>query len=329
MTSKRHHLVPQFYLEFFTDRSGANPVVWVYDKEQPTPRAQLPKDTTVESHFHTFTRADGTRTDFLETELSKLEGVAKPILDRWRMPKAEVQPRELAEVAYFLGVMHARVRRTVERTREMMGEFAIWSMQQLASDPERHRQLQEEFVQQTGTKLPPPEEMLEVWKNPEKHFKISGNTKPALQLNFVTMMREVAQQLRTMNWCLCEAPRDTFFITCDAPLNIFLQDGRMGGFGGGLALPHVEVAFPVSPEVCLYIDRRHQTTRRKASAEFVAEINRRVAFQAERWVIAHVRSKRIQRLVAWSARSRTLPKLDRDALRKMWSARYGDRFKSM
>ena len=67
MPSKRHHLVPEFYLEFFADRSGRRPVVWVYDKDSPAPRPQLPKDTAIETHFHTVQLPDGTRIQYLHT----------------------------------------------------------------------------------------------------------------------------------------------------------------------------------------------------------------------------------------------------------------------
>ena len=325
MPSKRHHLVPEFYLEFFADRSGRRPVVWVYDKDSPAPRPQLPKDTAIETHFHTVQLPDGTRTDRLERSFSKIETIAAPILARWVEPRYRMRPEEIAEIAYFLGLIHGRVRRSVEAGIEWVREFVVWWLQRLASDPERYRESYARFLRDSpGLDAPPVEEMLALSRDPERHFRFGANPQFALGMGMLTI-KDVARQLLTMNWCLCTAPRSTFFVTSDTPLTIFRQSGPLASFGGGLALPDVEVAFPISPEICLFVDRRHREDRRRVSRSFVSQINRRVAFGAERIVISHLKARRVERLVREAAQTRQWPKWGRTAVRR-WLDTHAEEF---
>jgi hypothetical protein len=169
-------------------------------------------------------------------------------------------------------------------------------------------------------RLPPIEEMREVLKDPGAHFRIQGAEKPSLGFSMVTI-KEVAQQLLSMNWCRCFAPQEESFVTSDTPLNIFHQEGALASFGGGLALSDVEVSFPISPRICLCFDRRSRQSRRNVGIAFVRRINRRIAFGAERIVIANVRSRRLEQLVRDASRSGKGPKFDRRAIRRWFDQR--------
>ncbi len=112
------------------------------------------------------------------------------------------------------------------------------------------------------------------------------------------------------------ADQSILLITSDAPLTIFSRRGSRAAFGGGLALPDTEVTFPISPSVCLLLDRSRNLRRRRVSEKLAREINRRTAFGAERFVIANIRSKAIDRLVQEAARTRSTPKLDPEVIRQ-------------
>ena len=108
MPAKRHHYVPQFYLRYFLP--DGEKTLWVYDKEGGPPRRQQPKDTAVIGGFYSV-KGEFHEPDEIERELSRLEAVAKVILDRWQQAKAIPLPDEILAMAYFLALLHTRVPR--------------------------------------------------------------------------------------------------------------------------------------------------------------------------------------------------------------------------
>lgn len=311
---RRHHQVPVFYLASFVDPTSAKPVVWVYDKDGAAPRPQSPRDTAVKKNFYAFTLPDGSRAEELERLLGTLENNAAPILKRWAATDEGLSPAEKIELAQFLGFMHARVPRQVEVVKELLGELPR-SMARRAVEDESHLRRFYEDQRAAGVDVGLPiDEFRELLRDLHKHVKIEPNEKVALAYS-LSVTAEVRDQLLTMNWCLCTSPEGSSFVTSDAPLTILSRRGPLARFGGGLALPTTEVTFPISPRVCLLLDRRRIQSRRRVSRTVVSDINRRTAFNAERFVIAHLRSKAIERLVQEAARTRSLPKLDPQVLR--------------
>jgi hypothetical protein len=76
MVAKRHHYVPQFYLQYF--EPAGQRALWVYDKEGGEARPQILKDAAVEFGFYAI---ENPLDDSLEQSLQKIEDAAKPILD--------------------------------------------------------------------------------------------------------------------------------------------------------------------------------------------------------------------------------------------------------
>jgi hypothetical protein len=92
-----------------------------------------------------------------------------------------------------------------------------------------------------------------------KHFQIKLNDKIAIGTS-MAINDEIVPDLLNMNWWLCTAPNDTFFGTCDEPVNVVSLRDSKALFGGGFALPNVEVAFPISSHGCLLLDRNRPCT---------------------------------------------------------------------
>lgn len=119
MGAKRHHYLPRFYLEYFLLEGGAT-TFWVYDKEGGEPRQQTPVNTCVEGHLYSLRNATGGKDDYLEREiLSRLDGRAKPILDRWQDTGGEALHDDVPVIADFAAMLHTRVPRHMSSTEEI------------------------------------------------------------------------------------------------------------------------------------------------------------------------------------------------------------------
>jgi len=209
----------------------------------------------------------------------------------------------------------------MEMADEMTIAFASARAKQFAKDPERLKQYWEKI---TRDREPPAgmtfEEFLEILLDLEGRFEIHLNPQASMALGLMQAQR-MLPELLNMRWCLCRAPQGVFFITSDSPVNVFVLRGHMALFGAGYKLEAVEIAFPISPEVCLYLRRKGGQLRRSVSQAFVREVNRRTAAMAERFVFSHVRSRVVQALVAEFAFTREMAKVDREDVRRRIEAK--------
>ncbi len=125
----------------------------------------------------------------------------------------------------------------------------------------------------------------------------------------------VFEELLTMNWCLCRAPSNLFFILSSYPVVRFVKnEDNTTIIDGGFGCSNAEVSFPLSPTKCLFMNRKHTQKYRAANKEFVLEINRRTAWAADIFIILHIRSHYVKKLVKKSAVTLKLPKMDKHEL---------------
>src|ERR1041384_1076630 len=101
---KRHHYLPQFYLEGFT-RNG---MLCVFDREKNEYRNQRPKDTAVIRHLYTWTDESGEKHYDLEQMLSLVEGRAKLVIQAIEKG-ANPSPLQRCHLAWFLALLACRV----------------------------------------------------------------------------------------------------------------------------------------------------------------------------------------------------------------------------
>ena len=318
-STKRQHYVPQFYLEKFVEDAAANtPGFWVYDKAGGDPRWQTPVNTAIEGHLYSLDFPDGQPRDLLERQLAGIEGIAKPILARWVGPGARPTREEIAEIAAFLAAMHVRVPRNIAAIGELMAEFYRSSIRRHGDD---EAQFQELWDATFGSNPEAacgvtPQEMREYMLNPDHFATITTQRHVAMAFSML-QADEAASALRGYNWCLCLAPEGKFFVTSDCPVNVFrMAEPGQAQFGAGLLLPGTQISFPISPSVCISLDRAHTQRRRRVTDRFVEQRNRRTACMAERFVISPHRTRGIERIVTEFAYTRNQPKLDRTELQK-------------
>lgn len=306
--SKRHHYVPEFYLRNFVDRCG---LLYVYDKDGGGYRRQTAENTAVRNRFYGFTKPDGSYSDEIERSLLVLESEAKVILERWQEAGVRSSEDEIRLMAQFLRVMYARVPGSVEAAKELLEISAIEFAKLLAE----RRDLIDQFLRErTSLRRVPSsaEELIESLRNVEERFTILVNPKSALAQS-LSVAPAIADQLLGMNWCLCKAPADSFFLTSDTPVCVFCPGSKGALFGAGFGLPNAEVTFPISPSVCLRLDRRHHQHRIAGGHAFVRVVNNRMAVHAERYLISNSGTRSVEALVRKFSFTRKRPKLDRKA----------------
>ena len=229
------------------------------------------------------------------------------------MPHARLIENDIEGLAGFLAFMATRVPRSLRAAQQVGEALAVKNALELAKNPDAIKRMLSVLQEQGKVDVElTVEETQKIIQSADKDFKFTMNEKPAMLMSLL-MTEDVHRQLLEMNWYLCRAPSSSYFICSDSPLVCFVldSDGK-AAFGGGYSLPAVEVTFPISPERCLYLNRKRTQQYRAVSQDFVKEINKRTAWAAERFIIATYKTEQIKTLCEWASRSTDFPKIDKN-----------------
>jgi hypothetical protein len=255
--AKRDHYLPQFYLNYFLPEDNPENF-WVYDKKGGDPICQTPINTGIEGQLYRLEGPRITNPKFIDTIFfQRNESAVKPVIQRLLYPGARLKDTDIPVLADFLALMHVRVPRTQKMVKEVEGVVLTHLLHSTPMNTEKIEEILRECREENGADNLPSsaKEFTDLLEKVEEHYQIELTKQPALLLSIISVTT-IIQQLLEMNWCLCRSPRDAFFITCDAPLVIFLLDDEgNASFGQGLEETAVQVTFPLSPTKCLYLRR--------------------------------------------------------------------------
>ncbi len=294
--SRRNHYLPQFYLRFFATEE--KDLLWVYDKRQPEPRLQSPKATAVEVDLYTLVDKNGQENDELEKMFSVVESQARPILNRWITKRVAITEQEKGPISEFLALMHLRVPRNLAAMKEAGEKFTVEYFKKQAQDADKFNENYQRFLKDTGSKDDiPAEQIRQFILEPEKNYKLRMDRQYALLTTFA-QIEPIYRELLSMNWSICEAPEGIFFITGDAPVNVFaMASEKKALFGAGFGLPQVEVTFPLCPSKALCINKKRHPPIYGTGGWRIIDLNRRCVAQSERFVISPYKSNKVKSLI--------------------------------
>jgi hypothetical protein len=287
-TPKRHHYLPQTYLAEFS-RDGH---LAVYDRELKELRIQTPKNTAVEKDFYTVIEADGTKRNDIESMFAVIEGHVKPIICRLQA-RQQISDEEKVNLSGFIGLL-------VGRTPEFAATFAT-----LESDFTRHMsKLMFHSVEQT-------EKILDRYKadNPTDNPTTAQELYDFVQqdrydiefprVQTLHMMLHFGETLWKyfvqMDWHVLHSPKDSSFITSDAPFVLVPSKKEIRSPYDnlvGIAIPGVLKLIPLGRTCLLAItDRGKALTHKAVDRHQVRVLNKAIALNAYRFLIGPDRAQ--------------------------------------
>jgi Protein of unknown function (DUF4238) len=309
---RRHHYVPKFYLEYFArEQDPELPRFWVYDKDGAPPRAQVPLNTAVIRDLYTFLKPDGSKDVSIETELfSKIESETKPILDRWRK-HLTFTPEDVVTVTLFMALLHTRVPRNIRTMQEFVDKLSQEWWKELGRDRAQVEKIWREFIEPAKEKVwSNIDELQDHMVNFEKYYIMQSSEKYALVAGLKQAI-PIHKHMLSMVPQLMVVPNGNFFATSDSPVNVFAsRNDGVALFGAGFGLANVQIFFPISPTLGLYLSRERKPPLVRTSGRRIIDLNRRCVYMAERFVFSPHRSARIARHIKEFASTRGAERLD-------------------
>jgi len=281
--AKRHHYLPQSYLEGFCREDG----FWVYDRKDDEYRKQTPVNTTVQKHYYSIEEEEGEKNIEIERMLSELEGDTKKIINKI-MHRKLLSNEDKMIMSLFISFAWTRIPDFERLVNESMKRLIKKTGDILNKDVERIKQTFERYEKDTGEKIAiEPAQLKEFWDRGK--FDIVMNRNASLDM-MLQVAPECGRFLSLMDWVFAIAPKDYSFITTDSPFVLIptADEKIIKAFGSsiGLLVPGVKKLFPISQKVCLVItDCGDKIQYAKYNKSLCKEINIRLAGHAKRFVI--------------------------------------------
>jgi hypothetical protein len=277
---KRHHILPEFYLDGFCTEG----TLWLYDRELAEYRRQTPKNTTVQTHYYSFTDESGDLETGLESALAEVEGRTKPIIDQLSS-RTPIDWSDRQILSIFLALMRVRTTDFEKEVGELTDTMYKEVNKIAFATKEWTEAILAEIEAETGKAMSiSPEEIMEVAR--EGKYEVHTQRLHSLGLMF-PIAEDIAKSLFLMDWLVVFSPPDSSFVTTDNPFNVVPPAVRDPRRGVGISTPGAQKQIPLRENLCLVLlDKGGRGYFLDADKSQVRQINRNSAINSDRFVVA-------------------------------------------
>jgi hypothetical protein len=256
-------------------------MLWLYDRKVEAYRKQLPRNTAVIGHYYSTETEDGKKDHSVESYLAKIEGEAKPIIDK--LDKGlDISIEERVSLSYFLALLLSRTpkhAREIEEIGDAMHKIVAKEMIPTV-------EAAAELLRKKGDNGSiTPESMFRFVQDGAFQMKASRD------FTISTMLDQSARfykEIALMNWFVFHADGHSSFITTDSPLGYLVKDHlkRSREPVLGFASEKITKLIPLTCQTILAIGK-HGTAFNHYNVDrnCVREMNLAVSIECDRFVI--------------------------------------------
>jgi hypothetical protein len=265
-TPRKHHFLPQFYLEGFkiTEQKGKYSHIWQLEKAvNVKPVKPAIKDTGCKRDFHTLDYSDTEKNHHsVERILSEIEteqsNLVKEISSLNRVPD-----RLKIRLSEFISSMRYRVPAFAQHIKASLKSA-----------------VQDSFkIMYYGGHLPEPPKELQKYIDENGIESIVANISNWKVIQYMletAFASENISILSQMKFQILVAPDNQLFITSDSPVALYHPDySSIKPYGVGLAFKEVKISFPLSEKLLIIGGWSNNEGMVNATKEEVVEYNRR------------------------------------------------------
>jgi hypothetical protein len=307
---KGQHTIPRLHLQHF---AGSQPPgqVWTYDAIAEKQWSAIPDETSVQTHFYSAERNDGTMDTRLEEFLSEVESRAAPIYEDLLTGRLPRDAQAHIDFAQFLALIYCRTTAMRRIAGEIHGQGAQILNYAYASNPKAFEDLTCRVEAETGKKFDPSrkEKIRQAMLRPQGYSMEVPKESTLLALAASDKLTVI---FRGMKWSVAVVEKG-YLITSDNPLARNIDPKTIHPIYGdsGFLNKTAEVSFPLSPRLLLLLSWKEDAKDIGVlPREHVEAVNAIRAAQSDRFLFAHVCDKRIAKLAAKYKNSRPTMKTE-------------------
>ncbi len=291
---KRHHYIPVFYLNGFTDK---NACLYVYDKDGGPIFESSPEGIAYENHYFSFITPQGERdSETVENNVMLLEGESAKVIKKIHACN-ELTVNDRINYSLFVASMMVRVPNMRNNIQKSTGEMIKHMSVFMASHKENFEGAMERYEKDTGKPIGMNIEELRQWMRDPSHYDISVDKEYATAMA-LSLLEDFAKVFFQMKWAFFKATDEYKYMTGDNPLRYIDPTYKPRSFYGvGLANENVEVSLPLSKEVCAYGSWKGREGYLQAKNHHVKHLNKITVSASVRFVFADSKSEDIDKFV--------------------------------
>jgi hypothetical protein len=291
----KHHYVPVFYLNYFTDSNG---LVHVYDKDQKILFASRPENTAYEKHYYRITDDTGEASpDLVEDLIGRIETYAGQAIKKI-LAKDPLDEKEKSNLFAFMACMFTRGPNYRQNVENAFAEFIKYKSKLAASNEsffnsEIHEMLKKEFPRENISSEQIRQNIL------SGQYQIKSNPLISL-LTGLESVNKFGEIFFNMKWSFLLSTQDWKFLSCDNPVSVFdSTHDTKSGFGIGFMNKNVEITFPISKDMCAIGGWKFKDDSIYVQAKNpqIKAINYRTISSAQRIVYSHEKNDRLLKAV--------------------------------
>ena len=277
---RKHHYLPQFYLRGFSANGRS---VYQIEKDGLKSYTCSIADAAAIRDYHQLDYSEAKDSNLLEKKLADLEGEHSVVLEQTL--KAGITSPEL--YVSLIGLV-SLLRFRVPTFKTFIENFL-----------REHVRSAGKIMEAAGELPPPPKGLEDILRI--ENLNISISNWKCLQYMFEAAYEpEQLNLLCAMTPSLIQAPKESFFLTCDHPFVIYHPRAMpTDAYGVGPAQKDVEISVPLSSQVLLQLSWNTESENHLVASPIeVEEFNRRTVIMADSFVFAPEYSKCAVQLVS-------------------------------
>jgi len=272
----KHHYAAKFYLDGFCDETHKDPrrKVWVVDLQDQKISRVRPRDCAFVDDLYDASGFEPLLGRDFEKYLSVFESRAAPVLQKLDAEDFGISDKERYHVANYVGLQLARTPRFLEALRTTVEQRFNGRPGTIA---DRFKFIEEPKSRATIESIASLTREQQIW-----HVTLACAMKVAFE--------EIAPLVFEVPWSLLITRAPYPFITSDAPLAL-LTPGKVppgGDLLGAFKAKKLQIAFPASPHVALFLSANNDRERAFAlrTRALIENINTGILPVATRYVFS-------------------------------------------
>ncbi len=298
---KKHHYLPQFYLERFKILPQRGKYLHIYRIEKSaSPEVSSPaiKDTGCKRDYHTldFDNQDKDR-QAVENTISKIESDQAHLVDSICESNkiTEDQKYPLAELVTTMRFRVPAFKRNIESSLEGIVESTLKILMNQGQLPKPPKEI-EYLIQKQDFDFP--KVKIFNWKILQHMFQMAFRS-------------ENSSLLEKMKYQLVLAPNGHHFLTGDSPVALYHPNyDSIKPYGVGPALKDVELTFPISKRHLIKLTWDKEEGVKTIQEDEIQEYNRRIIIMADSQIFASEVNQDLMKKVALFHKVKAGYKLD-------------------